>query len=31
VKFVSRGGLEVTDPNIDPKAPRIVFKARRGL
>ena len=27
---VSRGGLEVTGPNIASKPPRIAFKARRG-
>jgi len=31
VRLISRGGgLEVSGPNIAPKPPRSVFKARRG-
>ena len=29
VRCLSRGGLEVTGPNITSKPPRIAFKARR--
>jgi hypothetical protein len=29
VRPVSRGGLEVRDPNVASKGPRIAFKARR--
>jgi hypothetical protein len=30
VRHVTQGGLEVTGPNVASKAPRSVFKSRRG-